>query len=255
MTSNPHIPDEKLIGYIYRTINDADREIIDDHLVDCQICRSRFTNHQVHQRQIDRELRVEMNGLRPSTRMVFSEIVPRLQRRGIRFAFPGFSAAIPITTTLVGFVLAVIGVWQMISSISLQHPAAQPGAMPALACFFLMFVSMEQFDRSYSLRPRFIVCVILAVLLWMGTAALGFLNILIIRDIVLILSVSIGRTTAEAGTAAILAVILAGIAFIVMVIGGAEYHYRRIGHPDSWKVFLWTIILQLLVIITPYFLW
>jgi predicted anti-sigma-YlaC factor YlaD len=255
MTSNQHIQEEKLIGYIYRTIHDADREIIDDHLVDCQICRTRLTTHQVFQRKIDAELRAEINGLTPPSRMNFTAIAPRLQRRGIRFAFPGFSIAVPVTLTLVGLVLAVTGLWQMVSSFSIYQPASQVGALPALACFCLMFVSMEQFDRSHSLRSRFIVSVILAALLWLGTAVLGFLNILVVRDIVLILFIDAGRSVAEAGSVAILAIITAAIAFIIMVIGGAEFHYRRIGQPSSWKVFLGTIILQLLVLITPYFLW
>jgi hypothetical protein len=68
------------------------------------------------------------------------------------------------------------------------------------------------------------------------------------------LGILTNRSSAEIGTTAILTTLLAGVIYIVLVIGGAEYHYKRIGHPNSWKVFTWTIIIQLFVLLLPFFL-
>jgi hypothetical protein len=255
MNTIDHLHEEQVSGYIYRTLCDAERETIDRHLVTCPICRGRVTQHEIYQHQIENDMKSLINNLNPSAGMNFTGIAPSLKRRGLRFAFPVLTTAVPLGTTLVGLVLAVWGLWQVVGSFSVGQPNMQTGTLPALACFCLMFVSMDQYDRSYTLRPRFILAMILAILLWLGSAVLGFLNILAMRDIALIVAYNAGRTAAEANSAAILAIYLGAIAFIAMVIGGAEYHYRRIGHPSSWKVFLWTIGLQLLVMITPYLLW
>ena len=255
MNSKQHIQDEELIGYIYRSIHDSERESIDHHLATCPICRVKLSRHQALQNQIDLDLKAQVRSVTPSTRMNFAEIEPGLHRRGLKFSFSGLTTAIPLTTTLAGLTLAGMGLWQAMRVFSLGQPFSLAGAYPALACFCLMFVSMDQFDRSHSLQPRFIIAAILAALLWLGTAVLGVLNILAARDIALILSVDAGRSPAEAGLMAMFAIFLATLVFIALVIGGAEYHYKRIGHPSSWKVFTWTLILQLLVMITPYFLW
>jgi len=255
MTTNHHLTDEQLIGDIYRTLNDADRETIDAHLSHCPICRERLSRHQQFQGQVENDIRAGMNTAKPPSSMRFDTIAPNLQRRGFRFSHPILGDALPVTLTLAGLVLAVVGVWKMIPSFSLSQPGLSAGAFPALACFCLMFVSMDQFDRSFSLRPRFLVAAIITGLLWPSTAILGFLNLVAVRDIALILMVNAGRSPAEASFMAILAVFLAAIGFIALVIGGAEYHYKRIGHPSSWKVFIWTLVIQLLVFFTPYFLW
>jgi hypothetical protein len=255
MPSNNHIHDEILIGYITRSISDADRETIDDHLLKCLICRTRFSIHKNQLRIIDQEIRVEIDKVVPTSRMNFEKIASSIKPKALRYSFDGITTGALVISAIGGLVFAIIGLWQIAGSSPFIQPTTQNNAFPALACFCMMLVSMEHFDRSFTLRPRFIISIILTLILWLGTAIIGFLNILVLRDIALILSADAGRSAAEAGTTAIFTVIIAAIAFIIMVIGGAEYHYRMLGQPNSWKVFLWTIIFQLLVFLTPYFLW
>ncbi len=254
MTAKHHINDEKLIGYIYRTLSDSDRESIDDHLVECRICRAKITRHEVRQRLIMNELRAELNGIMPSPEMNFAAIVPHLQRSRIQNFWPRISAAVPIPIAIIGLIFSLYGLWQIFSSLSLSTAPRQPGALPALACFCLMFVSMDQFDRAYSIRPRFIITILLAFILWLGIAMIGLLNILVIRDLVLMACITAGSSSAGAGAATIMAMIVSAVIYIAAVIGGAEYHYRNLGHPSSWKLFTWTIVIQLFIMILPYFI-
>lgn len=252
MMTNHHIGDENLIGYVYRTLNDAEREIIDDHLIDCQICRARLDEYEARQRQVDYELRAAINAAAPSRKMNFAAISPRLQRNRIQIIWPRISAAVPVPIAIIGLLFSLYGFWQIFSSLSLSTMPRQPGALSTLACFCLMFVSMDQFDRSYSIRPRFIITVLLTFILWLGTAVIGLLNIIVVRDLVLMTCIASGASPAGAGATTILAMIVSAVLYIGAVIGGAEFHYRRIGQPSSWKLFSWTIVIQLLIMILPY---
>jgi hypothetical protein len=255
MNANQHIPNDRLVGYLYHTITDAERETIDAHLTDCTHCQDALRKHRERIQRVNQEIRLAIDGVNPPARMQFERIAPNLQRRGLRFNLPALLDTLPLGASLAGFFLALAGLWQVGFSISFTQTSRTSSAFPALACFCLMFVSMDQFERSYSLRPRFIISAFLAVLLWLSTAVLGFLNLVSIRDIALIALTDAGLNPQEISFLTILAVMTGAMGFIALVIGGAEFHYKRIGHPSSWKVFIWTIAIQLLVLITPYFLW
>ncbi|MBU0511274.1 MAG: hypothetical protein KJ638_06170 [Chloroflexi bacterium] len=250
--TNHHSSDENMIGYVYRTLDDAKRESIDEHLIDCQICRARLSGHESRQRQIDHELRAAINAAAPSRKMNFAAIAPRLHRSRFQFYWPRISAAVPIPIAIIGLLFSLYGFWQIFSSLSLSALPRQPGALPTLACFCLMFVSMDQFDRSFSIRPRFIISAFLAFILWLSTFFIGLLNIIVVRDLVIFFYIRSGGSPEGASVVTIIAVMIAAMAYIGVVIGGAEYHYKNLGHPSSWKLFTWTIVVQLLIMILPY---
>ncbi len=41
---------------------------------------------------------------------------------------------------------------------------------------------------------------------------------------------------------------------IAVLIGGAEYHYKHLGQPQSWKVFSWTLALELSILVLALFI-
>ena len=201
--TNKHISEENLMGYIYRTLSDAERESFDEHLSDCPTCQTRLVVHELRQRQINDSLETALNGVSPSRKMNFAAIAPQLQRSRIQIFWPRISTAVPIPIAIIGLLFSLYGLWQVFGSLSLSTVTRQPGALPTLACFCLMFVSMIQFDRSYSIRPRFIITVLLAFILWLGTAVIGLLNILVIRDLVLMACITAGSSNAETSVAAV----------------------------------------------------
>ena len=252
--TNKHISEEQLMGYVYRTLSDAERESFDKHLSDCPTCRARLAAHELRQRQISDSLETALNRVSPSQKMNFAEIAPRLQRqRAQPQLWRHFSLAAPLAMAIGGVLLAFFGLWQNLEIFFAPHSHSFMGTLPTLSCFCFMFVSMDQFDRAFAMRSRFIIMALLSFMLWLGTLVIGLLNLLVIRDLVLAVCTAAGIGIAATGVAAILAVFVSAVIYIIVIIGGAEYHYKRIGHPSSWKLFSWTIVMQLFIMVLPYF--
>ncbi|RLD09018.1 MAG: hypothetical protein DRI56_04840 [Chloroflexota bacterium] len=250
-----HISEENLMRYICRTLSDAERESFDKHLSECPICRGRLNVHELRQRQIGDSLESAINEVSPSQKMNFAAIAPRLQQRSTQpQIWRRLSLATPIAMAVGGLVLAFFGLWQNLDIVLVPQLHSFQGPLSTLSCFCFIFVSMGQFDQAFTARPRFIIMALLTSLLWAGTLVIGLLNILVIRDLVLMVYLSAGHNTAEMSVAAILAVLISALIYIAVVIGGAEYHYKHIGCPSSWKLFSWTIMGQLFIMVLPYFL-
>ncbi len=248
-----HLTPHDLTGYLYRTLDDAQREAIDAHLLDCPTCRASLSKHESRQRQVSKELSAALSAATPSPRMNFNAIAPRLQNlRGERKFWLRLHITAPATLALTGLLLALLGLWQAIGAQAHLAPAQPLGAFPTLACFFLMLASVEQFDRALSIQPRLILSGLVAGILWLGSAFIGLLNLIVIRDLAILAVVALDGGRAQAGPVAILAVMIGAMLYIGVVIGGAEYHYKNIGQPGSWKLFSLTLLGQLFLLILPY---
>lgn len=46
--------------------------------------------------------------------------------------------------------------------------------------------------------------------------------------------------------------VIGGIIWLVVTVGGVEYHLKRVGRPESWRLFVWTIGLALIPIILSF---
>jgi hypothetical protein len=251
-----HLTPDDVRGYICHTLDDAQREIMDAHLLDCQICRARLAEGELQQRQISNGLQAALKNASPSAQMSFAEIAPNLQsRRSGLTLWPRLSAAAPAVFAFFGFLLAVFGLWQAIGLHAFTKPVQPLSAFPTLACFFLMLASVGQFDRHPSIQPRFIFIWTAALILWLGSALIGLLNLIVIRDLAIMLVVALGGSASDAAPFAIIALLIGTMLYIGIVIGSGEYHYRNLGQPGSWKLFSTIIIGQLLLLITPYLLW
>jgi len=251
-----HLTSDDLSGYIYNTLDDAHREIMDAHLLDCQTCRANLAEQELRQRQISNELSAVLKTASPSAQMNFAAISPvlRTQRTGLNL-WTRLTAVAPAALAFIGLLFAVFGLWQAIGVRSITTPAQPLGAFPTLACFFLMLASVGQFDRSLSFQPRYFFIWLAAIILWLGSAFIGLLNLIVIRDLTIMAVVSLGGNAADAAPITIIAVMIGALLYIGVVIGGAEYHYRNIGQPGSWKLFTIIILGQLFLLIFPYLIW
>src|SRR5689334_9561385 len=132
-----HLTLNELTGYIYSTLDDAQREAMNAHLLDCPICRTNLANQEARQRHISNDLKAALNFASPSMQMNYAAIAPRLQN-----ARPGWNTwldrtvFVPTALVLTGFIFAVLGLWHAISQQAFI--TSQPlGAFPTLSCFFL----------------------------------------------------------------------------------------------------------------------
>jgi hypothetical protein len=158
----------------------------------------------------------------------------------------------PLTFALLGLLLTLFGMFQAIN-LRVGTPSAHSlGAFPTLACFFLVLASVQQFDRTLSVQPRMVITWLLAVILWLGSAFIGLLDLIVIRDLAILAVAAVDGSGAQAGPIAIMAVYLGTLLYIGLVIGGGEYHYKNIGQPSSWKLFTITLLGQLFILILPY---
>jgi hypothetical protein len=96
-----------------------------------------------------------------------------------------------------------------------------------------------------------VITAVAAFVLWLATAAVGLWQITIVREMLYALFARLSGLSESAyeifkqeqlatALGTWLVVILA-IVWIVVFIGGAEYHYRHLGTPRSWRFFAWTI--------------
>ena len=249
MRTNHLTPDE-LTGYIYSMLDDAQREVMNAHLIDCPVCRANLADQEVRQRQISNELKAALNFASPSMQMNYAAIAPRLQNaRAGRNTWLDRTVFVPTALVLTGFIFAVLGLWHAISQQAFT--TSQPlGAFPTLSCFFLALASVEQSDLS--LQPRRAITWGVALILWLGSAFIGLLDLLVLRDLAIMAVIAMDGRNATAGPFAIIAVILGAILYIGFIIGGAEYHFKNIGLPGSWKLFSITLLGQLFILILPY---
>ena len=109
-----------------------------------------------------------------------------------------------------------------------------------------------------SVKPINVLAYVKTFGLWLITAILAFFEILAVRDIIFNLYARfmaasgafvryVNYFTATAlGQASVYLMVLVAI---VVVIGGFEYHRRHMGQPQSQKVLLWTLGIQLAILL------
>jgi hypothetical protein len=100
---------------------------------------------------------------------------------------------------------------------------------------------------------------ILAVLLWIVTAILGLVDILAVRNIAQGIAARIRSDTRGSSYWAYVnagnwSVVVAAVIWIVVVVGSGEYHRVKVGQRSSWKLFGWTIAVEVAILILPLFL-
>ena len=251
-----HLTPDDCSGYIYYTLDDAHREIMDAHLLDCHICRANLAEQELRQRHISNELSAVLKAVSPSTQMNFAGITPCLRSRstGINL-WSHLMAVAPATFAFIGLLFAVFGLWQAFG-VRANNSSIQPlGAFPTLACFFLMLASVGQFDRTLSIQPRLFFTWTAALILWLGSIFIGLLNLIVIRDLAIMTVIALGGSPTDAAPITIIAVMIGALFYISIIVGGGEYHYRNIGQPGSWKLFTIIILGQLFLLIIPYLIW
>ncbi len=106
-------------------------------------------------------------------------------------------------------------------------------------------------------RSRKIGLWLLTAVLWVTTVGLGFLAFIAFQDIATtaigyILSgdpeVDVVQARGWVTTTRNVSTMIAGVLWLIMVIGGMEYHFRHVGQRRSWRIFAWTLGIELLLI-------
>jgi len=249
---NNHLSDDELIGNIHRTLTDAQRESMEGHLAACPQCRARLSDHEATQRRIRHSLLADMRGVQPSPEMSFTAIAPRVKGDKYR-AFRQLSGQLfPIaaaSAALIGLAIALVELPESIIRLFAKPEPATASSLSALACVFFSFVTVGNYHESRFNQLRSSLYSLLAFIIWLGTAVVGLQVIAIVREALSWLVFLVSGKQRLAFALGNWALIPLGLIWIAVVIGGAEYQYRRGVQRISWKLFAWIIAVELSILI------
>jgi hypothetical protein len=103
-------------------------------------------------------------------------------------------------------------------------------------------------------KPRQIGFTVLAIALWLLTAALGLEAIYLVKEIFYLIYVSLGGSVARAEVFVPVLVFFLALVYLAFIIGTTEYHRKRVGRPESWRLFGWSLAVEVSLLILYYIL-
>lgn len=89
----------------------------------------------------------------------------------------------------------------------------------------------------------------LAGFLWLLTAALGLQTMYTIKDIYFLSVILLHGSTVTADRVTPWLLFLLALIYLAFIVITTEYHSKRLGKPESWKLFGWTVLVELIPII------
>jgi predicted anti-sigma-YlaC factor YlaD len=252
---NDHLNDDETIAYIHRTLTDDQREGMDRHMADCPSCRARLGDQEALQQHIRYSLLADLKAVRPPEGMGFRTIAPHLERRrSIATIWQPLLFGVNSLMAVTGLVIASLGSIGSIREFLSGSTQISATPLPLVASFLFAIPVLGNYLESRLVKPRMILSTILSFILWIGTAIVGLQNIIDIRKIFVVAFARLGGSFHVAYSLSYFVVFISALLWIVMVIGGGEYHYRRIGQRSSWKLFAWMIAGQLSILILSHFI-
>jgi hypothetical protein len=103
-------------------------------------------------------------------------------------------------------------------------------------------------------RTQQIVSTAVAVLLWLISFGLGLNAMYLLLQIFYLVFGALGGGLGRAERFAPGLVFLLGLAFLIFIIATSEYHRKHVGTRGSWRLFAWTIGVEIGITILYYLL-
>ena len=117
---------------------------------------------------------------------------------------------------------------------------------------------MDTFQQQFTFDRKNIRNLVITTTLYIITIALGIVAFLVLPDVsrLLVLPIvaqnpdaSITQTRGMVSTARNVSTILGGIALLAIFFGGMEFHFRNKGTRRSYRIFAWTIGIEIAIIL------
>jgi hypothetical protein len=247
---NDHLNDDELIAYIHRTLTDDQREGMERHMASCPTCRAQLGDQETLKTHIRYSLLGDLKAVRPSEGMRFRTISPHLERRrSIAMFLQPLFFSVNSLMAVTGLVIASLGSIGSIREFLSGSTQISATSLPLVASLLFAVPVLGNYLESRVVKPRMMLSTILSVILWIGTAIVGLQNIIDIRKLFVVTFARLGGVFNVAYSLSYFVVFISAQLWIVLVIGGGEYHYRRLGQRNSWKLFALTIVGQLSILI------
>lgn len=113
----PHLSQKQLIGYVYQTLADGERETIDRHLATCPECRARLAEREAIQRRIRYSVLAWQRQITPPAQVDFGAIAPRVKRlRRLMMFAKRSNLILSSAATIIVLIVAGIGVYSLLNN-------------------------------------------------------------------------------------------------------------------------------------------
>jgi hypothetical protein len=103
-------------------------------------------------------------------------------------------------------------------------------------------------------QPRPLWPSILAIVLWLVTFGLGLQAIYDLTQIITVVRVAFGGSLENARLGVPVLIFFLALVLLIYIIWSTEYHLKRVGKPESWRLFGLTIAAELAIILLNRFL-
>jgi hypothetical protein len=103
-------------------------------------------------------------------------------------------------------------------------------------------------------KPGKILPGLLAMVLWLVVFGLGLQSIYDLMQIISLIRVALGGNLDDIQASTPVVVFLLALGLLIYIIWSTEYHLKRVGKPESWRLFGWTIAVEVSIILLNYLL-
>lgn len=98
-------------------------------------------------------------------------------------------------------------------------------------------------------KPGKVLPGLLAIVLWLVVFGLGLQAIYDLMQILSLMRVALGGNLADVQASTPVVVFFLALLMLIYTIWSTEYHVKRVGKPESWRLFGWTIAVELSIIL------
>ena len=98
-------------------------------------------------------------------------------------------------------------------------------------------------------KPRNLLPGVLAIVLWLIQFGLGLQAIYDLMQILALIRVALGGNLSDIQASTPVVVFFLALLMLIYTIWSTEYHIKRVGKPESWRLFGWTIAVELSIIL------
>ena len=98
-------------------------------------------------------------------------------------------------------------------------------------------------------KPGNLLPGLLAIVLWLIQFGLGLQAIYDLMQVLALIRVALGGSLAGVQASAPVVVFFLALLMLIYTIWSTEYHIKRVGKPESWRLFGWTIAVELSIIL------